>query len=238
MNPGSSLEGLKLCEKLGMHNHGILDRYVAVFSSQKATPFYKGEANGNIAIACHARLVGGVFRVEQTVPRLPEKQFGDNTWSRTVKSRDYLAWRYDQHPSFNYQYFTHLITGEFLVFRMDKANPGEIPFCRVVDYIGDINNLASMLDGFAGFLNDEDVAFADFLCGIRLEKLDQNPKYFLHESKYKGITFTYLFQPIDFKKQGVRLLIGASNQAIPTDESMFCVLGDSDQDRPNSVGLA
>src|SRR5262245_32576781 len=106
VNPGVNEAGAALGEGLGMTNLGFLRRYVAVIDIYAARVF---TSNGRLpegiqeakATAPTETAVRAAMRLPREAPRdfpFPQPAYG------ALRTRDFLCWRYERHPSFVYEF--------------------------------------------------------------------------------------------------------------------------------------
>ena len=137
VNPGVNQAGATLGEGLGMRDLGYLRRYVAVIEAQAAS-----------ALAVDGRLPVGVevvstvgMAVAQVISStkvpmevgasfaFPQPCFG------AERNRDFLRWRYENHPAFTYEFLFSPDFASVLVFREERENSTGALVIRIVDFV-------------------------------------------------------------------------------------------------------
>lgn len=234
INSGSSLDGKILSEKIGMEDNGYLLRYIYLLNADACKTFIKGALRELDTKNSETQTNSEHYQMVSTLPKtLPLNQNENNHFVSVYKSNDFLEWRYASHPFLKYQYFVNRVTKDFLIFRLETLPIKNHRICRVIDFIGSYENIANTLTALIPFLEKEKIIFVDFLTSIQIPKKDKSDFPFICANETNTIDVAYLFNPIDFKKRGVRLLTWADEKMKLSSSKFLVVLGDSDQDRPN-----
>lgn len=145
------------------------------------------------------------------------------------KSVEYYVNRYYKHPTYKYLFWELTdATGDLLIILVCRecCDDKENKCIRIVDYIGDINNLCKISEGIHKILIDNDYEYADFLCvGI-----DDNVfvEAGFQDRDKSEIIIPHYFEP--YLQENVYLDYAYKTES---DNAVVIVKADGDQDRPN-----
>jgi|SRR3990172_787209 len=239
INPGSSSNGEKLCKGLGMKTLGFLKRYVYIVSEKKARLIFNGKAEAfdKLKIVKHKRIPSKI--INQPDFDLPSedifKVFGINYFPyHIVRNRDFLTWRYLRHPFFDYKFFFSDDHKGLLIYREEIEPNLGIKIWRIVEMLAPMDSCRMIIDQLIDLAFSAEVTMVDFICSFKTYDNVLKSKGFLSDESdiVKGLA--YLFQPLDFRKTGIRLIISYKEELEHNMDQWYITKGDSDQDRPNS----
>ena len=235
VNPGVNQAGATLGEGLGMTDLGYLRRYVAVIDGQAAR-----------AIAVDGRLPGGVEEVTTVgtaagqitsstkVPKevgasfaFPQPCYG------AERNRDFLRWRYECHPAFTYEFLFSLDFRSILVFHEEREKSTGAVIIRVVDALAKPEHQAALFHSALLLAKTRGAAIVDFYCSLNCYDAALKASGFFDEAEHSNGRIAALFQPLDFRKTGIRVLASQPVLNSRGQESWYVTKADSDQDRPN-----
>lgn len=236
LNPGSSEAGATLCMGLGMRDLGTLRRSIAILDERGAR-----------ALALEGRLPAGVTAAPApngaasvtALPRLPtgapERFAFPAPAYGAERSRDFLRWRYERHPAFRYEFLLSEDRESLLVFHEEREPGTGALVLRIVDLLAHGPAQAALLRAVLALGRQRGAVLADFFCSLSCYDAALGDAGFFNEAAQAGdARIAALFQPLDFRKTGIRVLVagpaGAHDQA-----AWYVAKGDSDQDRPNDA---
>ena len=160
-----------------------------------------------------------------------ESQFAP-TLIGTWRDREYLTWRYIEHPSFTYQLLFAEEAGEItgmLCYRLAEIRDCPERVLRIVEYLTVTTEAARALASVAVRIGiKEDAAFADFYCtGLRFgEPLEE----FGFSREPSGLPC--LFQPLDLNERPLNAAFHSTEVNFDSPD-LYVTRSDGDQDRPN-----
>lgn len=239
INPGSSAEGEKLCKGLGMKLMGFLNRYVYVLSKGKARLIFDGDISALNELK-NAKRKKTVSKINPSAFSLPSgdifQAFGVDYFPfHAIRDREFLMWRYMEHPFFEYRFIFSDDNKGLLIYREEIEPATGVKVWRIVELIAAEDNCKNILKHIIDTAFDSDVTIIDFICCFMTYDKVFKSMGFLSEELDAVKGFAYLFQPLDFRKTGIRLLI-SSREGMNYDMNQWYITkGDSDQDRANSL---
>jgi hypothetical protein len=231
VNPGVNEAGAALGEGLGLANLGFLRRHVAVVDKQAAQ-----------AIALNGRLPQGIDEAAPVAAdvivstKVPDKAGASFAFPQPAygaeRSRDFLRWRYEDHPAFTYEFIFSTDYRSVLVFHEERETENGILVLRVVDLLSRPEQQSALLSAVVLAGKERGAAIVDFFCS-----LDCLPALgaagFFDEAKHGDGHIAALFQPLDFRKAAIRVLASCPGWNEGRLEDWYITKADSDQDRPN-----
>jgi GNAT superfamily N-acetyltransferase len=239
INPGSSSEGEKLCKGLGMKTLGFLKRYAYIVSEKKARLIFSGngEAFDKLKIVKHAKIPSKIINQPDFDLSSEDifKVFGiDYFPCHIVRNRDFLTWRYLGHPFFDYKFFFSDNHRGLLIYREEIEPNLDVRIWRIVEMLAPMDSCRMIIDRLIGLAFSAEVTMVDFICSFKTcDDVLKSIGFLSDESDIvKGLA--YLFQPLDFRKTGTRLIISNKKGLEDDMDRWYITKGDSDQDRPNS----
>jgi GNAT superfamily N-acetyltransferase len=234
INPGVNEAGAKLGEGLGMHDCGYLRRYVAIVDTLAAK-----------ALALDGRLPAGVqesvpvemeaaqaiastkLRDESVAFSFPQPCYG------AERNRAFLRWRYESHPAFTYEFLFSPDFTSILVFHEEREKCTGTLILRVVDVLAKPDHQALLVHALLFAAKARKAAIVDFFCSLNCYDAALKAAGFFNEAEHSDGQIAALFQPLDFRKKGIRVLVSNPNGSVTSREHWYITQADSDQDRPN-----
>ena len=190
----------------------------------------------------------------ESEPTIPA-DWDQETWAKVaptvvgaVRDRDYLHWRYEEHPQFQYRY---IVVREgsrsgLAVWRLEtvhQANPegGRKPLdkiARVVEFLpASEENAARVLSSLIAAIRREGAVFADFYGYHGETRARLNRLGFREAGEADAHCIPGRFQPLDGKSGNILsagfLPAGVPSCSLDPDCPWYWTKSDSDQDRPN-----
>ncbi|WJW76702.1 hypothetical protein QVG61_06350 [Thiohalobacter sp. IOR34] len=236
VNPGSSLAGLKICVGLGMRDAGFLHRYLRLVNPELAARLCSGDSLPPGLVFNADTDVGDATDSDRLPDRIPAAENIPFHAASIMRNRDYLLWRYQNHPAFDYRFLTAGAGSALLVYRLEAVLSHEVSVCRIVDYMGNLDALPGLINALTSSLNDQEIALVDFFSSVEIPQAVLENAGLVCETPDAENRFASLFQPLDFRKLAIRLLVGGKH-ADSCNLDVYVTKGDSDQDRPNSARL-
>ena len=235
LNPGSSDAGAVLCAGLGMRDLGTLHRHLCVLDQERA-----------LALAVHHRLPSAaaeaahrsIDNAEHLVPmaRLPATAAARFMPPASAygadRSREFLRWRYEDHPAFDYKFILSRDGDSVLIFHEEREPTTGLLILRIVDLLGREAALSALLGAALQAARARSAVLVDFFCSLTCYDAALCAAGFFNEAEHPDGRIAALFQPLDFRKTGIRVLVSGPAQA-QLDAEWYVTKGDSDQDRPN-----
>ena len=235
VNPGVNQAGATLGEGLGMHDLGYLRRYVAVIDTQAAR-----------ALAVDGRLPVGVRHGGPTntkpmqviaLARVPDEAGAGFAFPQPCygaeRNRDFLRWRYECHPAFAYEFLFSLDFRSILVFHEEREKSTGAVIIRVVDVLAKPEHQAALFHSALLLAKTRGAAIIDFYCSLGCYDAALKASGFFDEAEHSDGRIAALFQPLDFRKTGIRVLASHPDWSSGGQEDWYVTKADSDQDRPN-----
>jgi hypothetical protein len=144
---------------------------------------------------------------------------------KPYKSVIYLINRYKKHPFYNYEFW---MIGDQCVIVTRKVKINQQACMRIVDCLGDLDNLHNLYPEFQAMLHSENAEYVDFMnygvdenvfLNMGFEKLDPDGK----------VVIPNYFEPFEQRNVKVEFAVKAPY------EDYVIFKGDADQDRPNII---
>lgn len=237
VNPGSSEAGATLCTGLGMVDLGHLHRWIAIVDPVRATPL---AADGKLpsgveqATAERATQIGGGIAPVRRLPASAPDCFRPPFSARHARrDRGFMRWRYEEHPGFDYEFLLDESGGNILVFHEEREAKSGASLLRVVDLMADAAAAPRLLAAAVLAAHARGAALVDFYCSLTHYAPALEQAGFFNERDHPDGRIAALFQPLDFRKVGIRVLVSESQSTAP----WYITKADSDQDRPNDAAL-
>jgi hypothetical protein len=232
LNPGVNEAGATLGEGLGMANLHVLHRYIAVIDKQAAQ-----------ALAYNGRLPRGVEEADPPAAdviramTLPDELGAELAFPRPAygarRNRDFLRWRYESHPAFNYEFLFSPDYRSALVFHEEREMDSGSLILRVVDLLSRPEHQLALLSAVVLAAKIRGAAIVDFFCSLDFYEPALIAAGFFGEETHADGRIATLFQPLDFKKTGILVLASCPGWQKGRLEDWYVTKADSDQDRPN-----
>jgi GNAT superfamily N-acetyltransferase len=237
INPGSSADGEKVCKGLGMKPMGCLNRYVYILSKEKARLIFNGDIT-TLNKFKNERHGKAALTEESLAFSLPSEDvfqaFGIDYFPyHVIRDREFLTWRYIHHPFFQYRFIFSDDNKGLLIYREEIEPATGIKVWRIIEFVAAQDNCKNLLERIIDKAFDSDVTMIDFICSFLAYDNAFKSEGFLSEDVDAAGGFAYLFQPLDFRKTGIRLLISDIENMNYDMNRWYITKGDSDQDRPN-----
>jgi GNAT superfamily N-acetyltransferase len=234
VNPGVNQAAAALGEGLGMTNLGFLRRYVAVIDARGARtlavdgrlPAGVAEAEGRAATA---HVIAATRMPEETAAgfRFPQPVYG------ALRNRDFLRWRYESHPAFIYEFLLSGDCRSVLVFHEEREKGAGALILRVVDVLAQPEHQLALLCAVVRAARARGAAIVDFFCSVGYFDAALKTAGFFDEAEHGDGRIAALFQPLDFRKTGIRVLASCPGWSNGSLADWYITKADSDQDRPN-----
>jgi hypothetical protein len=232
LNPGSSEAGAALCQGLGMQDFGYLSRHIAVLDAQAARSLAAdNRLPARIAEAPQQAAAAGIVPATRLPDRAPTAFSFPVPVHGAERSRDFLRWRYEQHPGFNYEFLLSEDLQNILVFHEERETQSGAIIIRIVDLLAAGAAQEALLHSVLQIARSRGAILADFFCSLDCYDGALERAGFFDEAEHPDGRIAALFQPLDFRKTGIRVL--ASSPAGKPAAAWYISKGDSDQDRPN-----
>ena len=238
---GGNRDAHDLLPRMGWTDFGDLRRYVAVLNPQAAgllsvtgtiewPPAPQIPPGGSRDV-----IVAQVARFSEEATALWDRLYGHCAGTR--RTADYLNWRYEQHPNFQYRLFESRMAGTLTgiaVYRIEEVRDVPVRMGRLVEMIATdedaVTLLAAVLDDGRG----HGVAAFDFFCSSSRVAPVLERAGFLPGERAPAIEVPMLFQPIDRSRTGVLFMAHTKKVTEAGQASDWYVTSaDGDQDRPN-----
>jgi len=232
VNPGVNEAGAALGEGLGMTNLGFLRRYVAVLDKHAAQPLAFNGRLPQAVVEAEARLVD-VIAATKLPPQaaagfaLPQRVHG------AIRDSDFLRWRYETHPAFAYEFLFSRDYRSVLVFHEERETGTGTLILRVVDMLARPEHQLALLSGVVLAGKERGAAIIDFYCSLDCYQPALRAAGFFDEAMHSDSHIAELFQPLDFRRTGTRVLASCPGWSGTRLEDWYITKADSDQDRPN-----
>ena len=237
LNPGSSSAGATLCSGLGMQDLGYLRRYLCLIDPQTARRL---TVDGRLP----ERMPGApprpgaapdVVSIAELPAQMPETFSFPHPACGAERSRSFLRWRYERHPSIRYEFLFTPDYQNILVYREEHETKTQTRVIRIVDLLARGPAQGDLLAAAVDLAHRRGVAVVDFYCSTAAYHAALTAANFFDETEHPNECIAARLQPLDFRKTNIRVLatrIDGSAGAQAT--SWFVTKGDSDQDRPNN----
>jgi hypothetical protein len=215
-----------------MTNLNFLHRYVAVIDKQAAQ-----------ALAYKGRLPQGVEEADPPAAEVistrtvPDELGADVAFPRATygarRNRDFLRWRYDTHPAFTYEFFFSPDYRSAVVFHQEREMDSGLLVFRIVDLLSRPEHQLALLSAVVLAAKTRGAAIVDFFCSLDYYGPALLAAGFFHEETQADGRIAALFQPLDFRKTGIRVLASCPGWLDGRLDDWYVTKADSDQDRPN-----
>ena len=232
VNPGVNDAGAALGEGLGMTNLGFLHRHIAIVDMQAAQglAFQRRVPQGVKEAKPKPASVIATTKIPIEAGRsyaFPQPAHG------ALRDRDFLRWRYEQHPAFAYEFLFSSDFSSVLVFHEERERETGALVLRVVDLLARPEDQLALLSAVVGAGQERGAAIVDFFCSLDCYPPALSAAGFFDEAKHSDGHFAALFQPLDFRRTSIRVLASCPGWNQGRLEDWYITKADSDQDRPN-----
>ena len=244
LNVGPNRDARDLLGRMGWTDFGELVRHVCVLDVRAAGALTRtGELRWPLEAAPQP---GGELPQGTTVESV--RRFGDDAtrlwdevWGQraagTRRSAEFLNRRYAEHPHFNYRLFELRRRGRLAglaVYRVEDVQGASARVGRIVELVSEPEAARCLLRAVLADALSRGVAALDFFCSSgRLSAL-LTREGFLPGEDEAAAQLPILFQPIDWRRQGISFMAYLRNT--PGADGLrdwYVTKGDGDQDRPN-----
>jgi GNAT superfamily N-acetyltransferase len=235
LNPGANDAGAALGMGLGMRDLGMLRRYIAVLDEARARPLAaENRLPRGVAVAPASETGGsGILRATRLPDDAPDVFEFPVPLYGVERSRPFLKWRYERHPGFAYEFLLSDDRASLLVFHEEREPGTGTLVLRIVDFLARGHAQALLLRELLRIGRERGAALADFFCSADCYDAALQTTGFCNEANYEDGRIAALFQPLDFRKVGIRVLVSGPSGGSESPGQWYVAKGDSDQDRPN-----
>jgi GNAT superfamily N-acetyltransferase len=236
LNPGSSSAGATLCSGLGMLDLGCLRRYLCIIDPQSARSLtVDGRLPQRARGAAAPAGAPDVVSLQELPVQMPDTFSFPQPACGAERSRSFLRWRYERHPSFRYEYLLTRDCQNILIYREEQETNTQTRVIRVVDLLARGCAQGDLLAALVELATRRGVAVVDFYCSTEAYHAALIGANFFDETEYPNERIAARLQPLDFRKTNIRVLATRmKTQAGAQVARWFVTKGDSDQDRPNN----
>jgi hypothetical protein len=240
LNPGASEPGAALSEGLGMADLGTLRRYLAITDAAAAAALTEaGQLPEGVAEAAtvsepqRADVIATGVLPDEAPDRFafPMPVFG------AERSRSFLQWRYQRHPSFDYEF---LLSGDhrsLAVVRQERETSTGALVMRIVDLLAQAEHQDDLLRAVLRQARECGAAIVDFYCSLDCYDAACRRAGFFDEAEHGDRRIAARFQPLTLRKTTIRVTASGSGERAALRD-WYVTKGDSDQDRPTDCRTA
>jgi hypothetical protein len=242
LNIGPNEDARSVLVRMGWTSLGSLTRYVRVLDVSKAALLTESESlNWPDAIKRDTQ-------TDTSFEISPIERFdveADTLWDRLEldlgsgarRSKDYLNWRYAEHPVWEYRRFAAHQGGKlsgFAVYHVEKVRDLPVSVGRMVEFVSQLDAADPLLTRVLNDARAQDAALIDFFCSNpRLSTFMRDHGFVSGESS-DAAKVPLLFQPLDRRRTAVHFMAYLLNLPETSRPKMWHVTkSDGDQDRPN-----
>ena len=150
-----------------------------------------------------------------------------------MRTRDFLCWRYEQHPAFAYEFLFSSDCRSILVFHEEREKSTGVLVLRVLDVLARPEHQLSLFRAVVLTAKLRGAAVIDFFCSLSCYDTALKGAGFFDEAEHSDGRIAALFQPLDFRKTGILVLASCPNWGNGALSDWYITKADSDQDRPN-----
>ena len=230
----------KIYTNMGGKDLGLLNRHIRILNKNNLEKY--GGIKINIKNINIQNSDVGKFQRIKTL-NLKYEEFWKNTKYRypiTVnRTKEYLNWRYLEHPIIDYHFMEFIINNKlrgFVVIRFEDNNK-EVKAARIVDIICEKTSDIDIFSHIISYCNRK-VDFIDFFCtGNFYENGLKHAGFF--NNNIKELKIPTVFNPIDYNRRQNINFFYSNNSKNQYDidlndiNNWYLVKSDSDQDRAN-----
>jgi GNAT superfamily N-acetyltransferase len=232
LNPGVNEAGAAVGLGLGMHDLGHLRRYIAIVDAQAAQNLSaQGCLPSGITEAPRQADAAGIVAATRLPIGAPDAFPFPIAACGAERNRDFFRWRYENHPGFTYELLMSEDLRNVLVFHEERETRIGALVIRIVDLLAVGEAQETLLRGALQTARARGAALVDFFCSLACYGAALKRTGFFDEAEHEGGRVAALFQPLDFRKIGIRVLLSAPAEQSAGD--WYVSKADSDQDRPN-----
>ena len=149
------------------------------------------------------------------------------------RNRDFLRWRYENHPAFTYEFLFSPDLEGVLVFHEEREKSTGALIIRIVDVLANVEHQTALFQAMLLAAKARKAAIVDFFFSLGCYNSALAEAGFFEEAKGSDARIAALFQPLNFRKSGIRVLACHPDWSNGSQEDWYITKADSDQDRPN-----
>lgn len=241
---GYGLDTKVIYEKLGnWTDMGVLRRFIRILDVEKVKKLINKEIVPGSAIADsedeNLRIIDRFGRdIDIFWERIKEK------YPITLnRNKEYLNWRYADHPMLKYQIFYYIAQSEikgYAVLRIEECDDAgnHYKIGRIIDFISEDEYEEAMIRAIVERLQKQGVDFIDFFFSGNFHVRSLLNQGFVENiaELYKDIPM--LFSPLDRRRSNIDWIVYFKDYPQDKKECInvnnwYITKGDGDQDRPN-----
>jgi len=219
---------------------GLLKRYIKFFRKDKIELFTDSTINleDSSIIKPNMGKLKRITRINKEYDYFWNKV--KNRFPITInRTREYLNWRYFEHPFIDYHFLTLVIDNQlqgYAVIRLEDNNE-EVKAARLVDLISEEAYDEILLNHVISYCHEK-VDFIDFFCSGNFYNSSLISTGFFNNN-ILDLKIPTVFNPIDFKRRSnINFFCNNNNNNsydidIENIDNWYLVKSDSDQDRAN-----
>jgi hypothetical protein len=217
-----------------MRDLGLLQRYVALLDPAAACRLAQDERlPTGIAAAPEGAEPASDLRPARRLPEtMPPLPFPAPAYG-AERNLAYLRWRYERHPGFCYEFLLTSDLQGLLVFHEEREPQTGALVLRIVELLAHGAAQDRLLAAALRAARARGAALVDFYCSLDCHDAALRRAGFFVEAEHPDGRIAALFQPLDFRKLGIRTMVGVSPAQAASPAAWYVTKGDSDQDRPN-----
>ena len=242
LNIGPNENARSVLVRMGWTNLGSLTRHVSVLDVKKASMLTEsGRLDWPAAMKRDTPRNGSfemsaIERFDVEAAKLWDRLEG-NLGSGARRSKDYLNWRYAEHPVWEYRRFAVHQGGRLAglaVYHMERVRDLPVSVGRIVEFVSQSDAADSLLECVLDDARAHDAALVDFFCSSpRLSAFMRNQGFVSGEGS-EAAKLPLLFQPVDRRRTAVHLMAYLLNvPETSRPKEWYVTKSDGDQDRPN-----
>jgi GNAT superfamily N-acetyltransferase len=236
LNPGSSNAGATLCSGLGMLDLGFLRRYLCIIDAQVARRLaVDGRLPDRVPATATEPAALAVVSLQELPVQMPDTFTFPLPACGAERSRSFLHWRYQRHPSFRYEFLLSRDYQNILIYREEYETKTQTRVIRIVDLLARGPAQGDLLAAVVDLGRRRGVAVIDFYCSTDAYHAALIGANFFDETEYPNERIAARLQPLDFGKTNIRVLATRIEARAGAEApAWFVTKGDSDQDRPTN----
>ena len=228
-------DALSVYLRLGFNYVHSIPRFVKILNFNKITKFLKIESFVKKAFRERKEKTSGSVKEYKSVSNINEFSFEiKNGFSR---SKEYLKWRYSDHPVYEYKFFGN--KDLLIVYRIEHVN--DIKVAIILDFlVNEIvnNDKASVsLSEFSLFCCKGQVDLIEFYClDSKINKFFISNGYIPTLKMAPFLKIPFLYNPVEYTNNNSYSLVVWDNDKSPklkNFSNLYVTKSDCDMDRPN-----
>ncbi len=230
-------------QKLKWNEMGNLNRFIKILDISKSSKLANVQIPGNRSVLekpefDSAFMFKPITKFDDSVD-IFWKQVKDKYPITIDRTKEYLNWRYANHPIINYHIFVTMKSYKiksFIILRIEE--PPGYRIGRIIDFISDDDAEENTLFHLIEYCRKNDVNLIDFFFtgSFHIESLKKVGFREDNEEPYDSIPM--LFNPVDRNRKTVNFAFNINDKKlfymrIEDINNWYITKGDGDQDRPN-----